>query len=384
MKSILLFGYYGHGNFGDDLILETLAETLAQRYRVSAVVFSERHSCKTRELVEQTKLNLVPIRVIRRPVLSKFNALYQAIQTIREGWRHDALVFGGGTQIFETKKNGVLPLLNQAVFTTVLRRVSGKTIGHLFVGINKPKTCLGAFFMRRILAVSDFVVLRDKRSFDVCLELGMPAKKLFLAADTAYVRGTKERTSAENDQKKIGVSLFPYFTVVERDLAADEAFLARAIEAIKAETAQNPDGSELVFLGSQPGTGLDDIRYARRVADQIIAETGCGSVKFVDYDLDTEAMITALGQMDSVIAMRLHILISAALAGVPKILALPYQAKVVDEAKALGLPMIQDGVPTDTPSAATSGFAHNKEQCERALTWLDSILVDEQNGTDSK
>lgn len=384
MKSILLFGYYGHGNFGDDLILETLAETLAQRYRVSAMVFSERHSRKTHALVAQDTLSLVSIKVITRRIWSKFNVFYQAFQVIREGRCRDALVFGGGTQIFETAKNGVLPLLSMAVFCTVLRRVSGKTVGHLFIGINKPMTRLGAFLMRRILAASDFVVLRDARSFDVCLELGAPPAKLFLAADTAYLHGTKERMSTENDHKKIGVSLFPYYTVVERDPAADEAFLARAIEAIKAETAQNPDSSELVFLGSQPGTGLDDIRYARRVADRIIAETGCGSMKFVDYDLDTEAMITAVGQMDSVVAMRLHILISSALAGVPKILALPYQAKVVDEAKALGLPIAKEEVPTVASEMPALGLAYRSVLCERALMWLDSILADEQDGMDSK
>lgn len=384
MKSILLFGYYGHGNFGDDLILETLAETLARRYCVSAMVFSEQHSKKTRELVGQSKLNLLPIRVIRRRVWSKLNPLFQAVQVVREGQRHDALIFGGGTQIFETAKNGVLPLLTRAVFTTVLRRVSGKTVGHLFVGINKPKTRLGAFLVRRILAASDFVVLRDPLSFDVCLELGTPAEKLFLAADTAYLRrATKQMRTADGNQS-VGVSLFPYFSGVARDPAGDEAFLTRAIAAIAAQTAQNPGKSELVFLGSQPSSGLDDIGYARWVADRIIAETGCGSVKFLDYDLDTEAMIAALGEMDSVIAMRLHILISAALAGVPKILALPYQAKVVEEAKALGLPIVQDEVPAVSSEAPDSGLAHREVLCERALTWLDSILADEQDGTDSK
>ncbi|MGV0879218.1 polysaccharide pyruvyl transferase family protein [Martelella sp. FLE1502] len=384
MKSILLFGYYGQGNFGDDLILETLAETLAQPYRVSAIAFSDRQSHKTQELVGLRKLNLVLKRVIRRRFLSKFNALYQAIQVVREGRHHDALVFGGGTQIFETVKNGFLPLLTQTLFTTVLRRFYGKTIGHLFVGINKPETRVGAYLVRRILAVSDFIVLRDQRSYDVCLALGTPAEKLFLAADTAYLRTVTDRIATVDGPKKIGVSLFPYFARVARNPAKDEAFLARAIAAVSAETANTPRGTELIFFGSQPGSALDDIKYLRGVADKFIAETGCRAAKFVDYERDTNAMFDALGQMDCVVAMRLHILISSAIAGVPKILALPYQTKVFEEAKALGLPIIQNDTPAVTPDATGSALAHRKEQCEQALTWMAAMLADEQDGTDSK
>ena len=373
MKRILLFGYYGFGNFGDDLILETLAEELSQDFQVSAVSFSNRHSRATQRLSQSGGLTLVPIKTERRRILSKFNVLYQAAQLINAGRRHDAIVFGGGTQIFETRATGFLPLLEMAIFVTALRLFYGKLIGHLFVGINMPKTRAGAFLLRQILKMSDFVVLRDRRSFEVCEAYGSPKQRLVLAADAAYLRRKYPKKASQQDPVvRIGISLFPYFEVVAKEPNKDRDYLELCRQAICNICAQTSARARIVFLGCQSGTALNDLEYAKRIA----CEFKGYEIEYADYDLDTKAHIALLGEIDVLVGMRLHILIAAILSGVPRVFALPYQDKVLEEAHALGIKILSTGQDIETRECVLSEeIAARKTVNEAVLKRLKLLMT---------
>lgn len=337
MKKILLFGYYGHGNFGDDLILETLAEALSRSFQVSAVSFSDRHSQMTRELGQKGKLTLVPIKTERRRILSKLNVIYQALQIIRIGAKHDCIIFGGGTQIFETRRTGFLPLLEMAIFVSVLHAVFGKCVGHLFVGINSPRTKTGGSLLRLILRLSDFIVLRDRRSLEVCRGTGVCEERLTLAADTAYLLGRRPRPESSSAPfVRIGISLFPYFELVEQNPHKDQEYLDLCKGAIRDICLATQATPKIVFLGCQCGSGLNDLAYARRIACEFIGY----EIDYIDYEMDTNGHFLTLQKVDVVIGMRLHILIAALLSGVPRIFALPYQDKVREEALAMGIRLL--------------------------------------------
>jgi polysaccharide pyruvyl transferase WcaK-like protein len=335
MKRLLLVGYYGHGNFGDDLILETLLRTLGDDFALSAVDNGHANCRQISALQAEGRFRRIPIYSERRPFLSKLNALLLAAQMVRHGARHDVLAFGGGTQLFETRKNGVLPLVSKALYVLLLRRLFGVRIVHLFVGVNAPRTWLGKALLRLILRTSDFLILRDVKSLEQCRSLGVPAERLRLATDTVYLLHpiTKATGSPRRDAPLLGISIFPYFSRVESDGAADADYarrVRRAVATLEADMGVRP---RLRFIGSQISGSLNDTAYAQSLAGLFAGF----DVDFIPYEGDTDAHLAQLAEFDMVIAMRLHVLISSVLAGVPKIAVLPYQAKVAEEARSLGI-----------------------------------------------
>jgi len=338
MRRLLLVGYYGHGNFGDDLILETLLCTLGDRFILSAVDNGHASCRQISALEAEGRFKRIVIYTEQRPFLSKLNALFLAVQMVAHGARQDVLAFGGGTQLFETRKNGVLPLFSKALYVLMLRWLFGVRIVHLFVGVNAPRTRLGKALLGLILRNSDFLILRDARSLEQCRLLGVPTERLQLAADAVYLRDPPAQVPglarpATEGAPLLGISIFPYFGRVEGNAAGDADYvcrLQRAVADLEARTGVRP---RLRFIGSQISGNLNDTAYARSLAD-LFADF---DVDYIAYECDTDAHLARLAELDMVIAMRLHVLISSVLVGVPNISVLPYQAKVTEEARSLGL-----------------------------------------------
>lgn len=360
MKRLLLVGYYGHGNFGDDLILETLLRTLGDRFILSAVDNGHARCRQISALEAEGRFTRIHIHTLRRPILSKLNALFLTAQMVVRGARHDILAFGGGTQLFETRKNGVLPLLSKALYILILRWLFGVRVVHLFVGVNAPRTRLGKALLRMILRNSDFLILRDARSLEQCRLQGVPSERLQLAADTAYLRdppatligAARGAATGRPDSPLLGISIFPYFSRVEGNATGDAEYARRlhgAVAAVEEQTGLRP---RLRFIGSQISGALNDNAYARNLA----AQFPDFDVEYIDYECDTEAHLARLAELDMVIAMRLHVLISSALVAVPYIAALPYQTKVAEEARSLGIATLSGITLPDWVADGGSGY----------------------------
>lgn len=377
MKRLLLVGYYGVGNFGDDLILETLVQALSSRFRLSAIDAGLCRSVRIDAMQESRSIERVTLYTERRRFLSKLNVLLHTMQMIWHGARHDILAFGGGTQLFETWKDGRLPLshISKAIYILALRYLLGVKVVHIFVGVNAPKTWLGGFFLRRILLNSDFLILRDRRSHAVCRAMGVQSNRLVLATDTAYLRDVPKRLIREQfvrtDPLIVGISIFPYFTTVEGDTEGDADYLRRLLAMIRRIELETGSKPRLRFIGSHPASALDDIAYAKRIAPRFSEY----EVSYFDYELDVDAYLAQLSQCDIVVGMRLHVLISAVLVGAERILALPYQTKVAEEARSWGIAELK--VDSSLPAVTTPNLAElekRKEVNEHALRALFAYL----------
>ncbi len=332
---MLLIGYYGHGNFGDDLILETLIRVLSPVFQLAATDYGCYTSRDIKGLEEKKEVKQIGIYTERRKFLSKLNVFIQPAQIIWHGAKQDIVAFGGGTQLFETRKNGVLPLISDAIHVIVLKNLFRVKIVHIFVGINTPRTKIGSFILRLILKNSDLLILRDKKSHELCLSLGVKKDKIILAHDTVYLRENLPERSEKTNSKELllGISIFPYFTHIEGNPAADVEYLQKVKKFVAELSDCGKYHVRIFFFGSQSSGSLNDIVYAKSIATQFEKY----QIQFIEYKQDTNAYLISLAQMDIVIAMRLHVLIAAALVKVKQIISLPYQAKVVEESKDLGV-----------------------------------------------
>jgi polysaccharide pyruvyl transferase WcaK-like protein len=165
-SGVLLSGYFGCGNLGDDLLLSTAVAE--QRALMPGAHFLVRDSGQAAQPpmlghdVEFTGVDAILADQARsRPVrLARF-----AAATIRLLRRCRWLIFAGGTVFHE--QNGAHSLMVQWLICR-LARIMGVRIAALGVGVSELHSPRGRWLVRDIVAMSDLFLVRDEASRRQC------------------------------------------------------------------------------------------------------------------------------------------------------------------------------------------------------------------------
>ena len=180
--------------------------------------------------------------------------------------------------------------------------------------------------MRRIVAGSRGVFLRDERSRRHLAEIGADTSKLSVHADAAFALATPDAPrpgGAVPARIAISVRSWSHFKSGSR---ADSADRYRRAVADAARTLAR-SGAEVTFLSTCQGVPeywTDDSRYAATLVDELLA--GEPNIR-VDRAFRTpDALAEALRQFDVAIATRMHFAILALAVATP-VVAIAYEFK---------------------------------------------------------
>jgi len=315
-RSILIAGYYGFGNAGDEAILAgMLRELRALRPGLELTVASgdpaataARHG----------------VRAVPRDDLAA------AIAAIRES---DLVILGGGglfqdywrvppEALLTARQGGLLTYLSFPVLAALL----GRPAMLYAVGVGPLDTPEGREQTRVAFELSRRATVRDPGSLALLAELGSPVPEggaVELAADPAFL--LPPAAGAELDallakleirpaERLTGVALRPWDFGVEPGVWVAE--VARALDLHLAEAP-----GRLLFLPFQPA---DDLAVGRRIAARLARPE---RALVVDRPLDPGELAGLLGRCERVLAMRFHAALFALAAGVPTA-CLAYDPKV--------------------------------------------------------
>jgi polysaccharide pyruvyl transferase WcaK-like protein len=331
-NNYVIWGYFGTGNFGDDLILYSLQQFIPEGQEVTIICLGN----KTGATFDSKNVYWARLAIFKpwRNGLSKLNVLKQIGFYLRQlKWR-SRLVFGGGTQIFETRKNSFFPHLVKFAVLFFGKLFLGIQVIHLCTGITEHKQFVSRLLAQGILKRSDRFIARDENSAKVASDFVGSAYQIELASDVVYrLKDVFERFKSQKKmggKPRVGLSLFPFFSVVNKHSQLDTSLL-EAMNVFVAEFAKEHPDTTFVLLGSQIEHPLADLEYMTKTLDLTAKK-----VEYVDYKGDIGNTVEAIASLDFVVGMRLHFLITASLLGVPTV-AIAYQDKVYQEAKALGL-----------------------------------------------
>ncbi|MBF2014316.1 MAG: polysaccharide pyruvyl transferase family protein [Rivularia sp. T60_A2020_040] len=162
--NILLMGYYGFHNVGDDLFLRQLIDYFAQKQEVNQIfVFCQE------DYYERTTNKA---RFFAANQLSKLKRLAIIIQS-------DCLMWGGGTLNIKDKPTNLLRLQSLAKWT-------GKKFCFLGVGLETMNSD-EKDRKSKIFKNADLLYLRDKQSYEVALQKLKPVKAFCLGGDLAFL-----------------------------------------------------------------------------------------------------------------------------------------------------------------------------------------------------
>jgi polysaccharide pyruvyl transferase CsaB len=344
-KRIVILGWYGSANVGDEAVLEATVEALRSRG------FHDLHVLSTNP--EQTSRALGVASSSRRPGIETLKALRGA----------RALVLGGGGLIQDGTSIYNMPIYS--LYVALARLLGLKAIGW-GLGVEPLWTRLGKLLARAVVAGSDHFSVRDRESLRLLRIAGVPLDRVRVTADPAFLIPVE----SEGGQ---GESEVPHVVFCLRDLSDNHPGinlhyllpvsvrkrlrlgwkpapgrtegLVRALAA-GVEYCVQELGARVTLLALWPGRDDAILRHVREAAVERNVYPSMFSIR-TDLARPGEVAQFVAGA-DLLVSMRLHALIFAARGGVP-MLALAYARKMRGLMRALGMEWWLVEVESRTP-----------------------------------
>ncbi|MFL7943680.1 polysaccharide pyruvyl transferase family protein [Priestia megaterium] len=340
MKKILLIGYYGVNNIGDDFFLSKIIKNLTEKgyrkndiyvFTTDKILIEEKYGIKT--LVNKPKFKI-----------GLFNFIYSLFKYINAFKKVDLVLYGGGTQIQEFGKNSYKPLIFKVLYLLVNRLVYKNPVIHFAVGIDQMKTPIGKISTKLIYKLSDKFILRDIYSNNYLNQVTNSDKdnKLILSTDLAFDKELQNvgmnnpieplaLKLQSNKKINICIAMFPVFFKQYHSKEKQQKFDRELIDLIN---YLNETGRYNVnLIGFQEGYGNGDSNYMSDVFDCLKNKE---NVVIHPYNNNYHEVIQFIYQMDICIGMRLHFIIFSLLMNKPTI-ALNYHCKIDQIMKTLRL-----------------------------------------------
>lgn len=326
IKKILFLGTHGQHNIGDELLLETFLSQLGDQH--------------------QYCINSYDPTFTTEQLAGKYNV--QVFHTTQDKWQlpahilqNDLLFFGGGSIIKElyqsVGRNRYGTLMMILMIVIVGHIIARKPIIMSNIGVGPLQTKLGHLLARLILYQVDYISVRDQKSYDTCLDLGLDPRKLIFAPDAVFVHdaafftaksktGSVKKHNIEESMGKLKIALNLNYNIENPDNW--ERFTDNLAQSLRLFHRQQP--IEIVALPMQS-------RFKSHNDLDMLADF---RQKIAGIDMSLYVLTTPQGaaqiiaDCDMVVAERLHALITAAILGKPFV-ALMYDVKVRELVKIL-------------------------------------------------
>lgn len=298
MKEILISGYYGFNNSGDDALLQSITDDLKTEYEdLKITVFSKQP--------EQTR-KMYKVNAVCRT--NPFAVIWHMIKA-------EMLIFGGGTLIQDATSTKsliyYLAIISLAKLFGVKVMIYANGIGPIVNEKNKKRT-------RNALSKVDVITLRDEKSLKTLHELKIDKENIEITADPVFLIKSSGKADGMKLLKKYGVPENKKLVgiSVREWKRADRNFCEKIAEAVR----ELCERSELypVFLPLQPKDNL--------ICEEISEKCGIENTVIKEH-LDISETLAVISNFHIVIGMRLHMLIYAASCAIP-VVGISYDPKI--------------------------------------------------------
>lgn len=315
---ILVSGYYGYNNLGDEAILESIVQQV-------------RHFAPDAELVA---LSGSPLQTASRLGIRAVHRMaFSAIAAELKG--ADLFISGGGSLLQDVTGLGSVPyylgLVKMAQWYGVKTMFLGQGIGPL-------KLPTSRWMVGAVAKKADALTVRDQASRELLARCGVPAERITLTADpvlaldpapAAEVDALWAQLGLDPNKPTLGIAIRPWSDWFERQLKSFSAVLAQEATKWNAQILLLP------FHRPDDETLHEELGYCLETRP----EEHRPRVATLTEPLPPAQMMGLLGRLDMLVGMRLHALIMGAASAVPSI-GLVYDPKVQAFADLAGFPTI--------------------------------------------
>lgn len=331
VKKVVLSGYYGFGNSGDEAVLQSIllalqSEGERQGVRIEPVVLSGRPEATSR---------MYDVEAVHRMSFSE----------VKRVMRHcDGLISGGGSLLQDATSMKTIPyylaIVKLAQFYRKPTFIYAQGIGPVRRPIFYP-------FIRTIFNKCAYISVRDEESAALLGTMGVKRERIEVVPDPVMGLPLKPGALLPQHQRPIvGVSVRYW----KRDRAELDG-LAQSLRSIAERRT--------VTIRMLPFHLPDDADASRYVMERVGAVSG-SQMEIVETATHPQDMLAEVSSCDLVIGMRLHSLIYAASQEVP-LIGISYDPKIDQFLNRLGM-----------EAAATTDRFDAEAVASQALQMLES------------
>ena len=296
---IMISGYYGYKNTGDDSLLWAIINNLTEKKEYADITVLSANPSETEKIYKVRSIN-------------RFN-IFKIMRYMR---RTKLLISGGGSLVQDvTSTKSLLYYL----FVIKSAKKYGMKVMVYASGIGPLKKHRNKALAAKILNTTDIISLREPASYDELKLLGVSKPPVYVTTDPAFalekaadneIRKILEKEGLDFDRQYYVVSLRPW-KYADDDFCGKLAALCDYIGAKYNMTA--------LFI---PMQGSEDTAANRSVADKLKS-----GYKLISPGYSAQELMGIISKAKLAIGMRLHVLIYAAVTEVP-LFGLSYDPKV--------------------------------------------------------
>lgn len=300
MSKIVISGYYGFANAGDEAMLTAIIKLLRSREKD----------------VQLTVISGNPDETSKKHDVESIHrfAFLDIISAIKNC---DLFLSGGGSLLQDvTSKRSLMYYL----FIIYLGTFFSSKVMLYAQGIGP----INSVFMRKltkyVCSKADLITVRDKDSLYEIKRIGIPASKVELTADAVLTLPREGKVVGKKILGELGIPTDKMLIALAvRKWQEDDAYLLELAKA--ADVLAGAQNAHIVLVPLQYPV---DVNACERVAD-FMADKSVATV--LDVNCSTEEYLSVMSNFDLLIGMRLHALIFAAVMGVPFV-AVSYDPKI--------------------------------------------------------
>lgn len=298
MSEIVISGYYGYANAGDEAMLAAMIEALTEVDSSVKITVLSGNPGDTRR---------------RHGVAAVYRLNYPEI--IRALLSADLLISGGGSLLQDVTSDRSLYYYLSIM---MLAKKLGKPVMLYAQGIGPVRGALARGAMRYIGNMVDLITVRDEGSASELKVLGIKAPPVYVTADPVLAlhpvdkelgRSILRRHNLEGAKPLIGISAREW-----KDWDHYKQVLAGTVDQLAEDY-----GTRTVFI---PMQWPDDLEVARRIKSRMRS-----AAILLEEEYTTSELLSLVGNLDILIGIRLHALIFAAVMHIP-MLGISYDPKV--------------------------------------------------------
>lgn len=333
MSNIVVSGYYGFANAGDEAMLTAIIKALQSKDSSVNITVISGNPEATKKLHKVNSIH-------RFSALDIFSAMSKA----------DLLLSGGGSLLQDvTSKRSLLYYLAVLATATFL----GKKVMLFAQGIGPIKSQFMRKLTKYVCSGVDLITVRDNDSLYELRRLGVPERKVELTADAVL---TMPQESKEFGRRLLDKYFVPdnkmLIAVAVRKWRDDDSYLLEIAKA--ADKLIDTRNAHIVIIPLQYPL---DVEACRRVQQLMVNKL---ESTVLAADCNTEEFLSLIGNFSVLIGMRLHALIFAAVMNVPFI-AVSYDPKIdgfVKDINGISAGRVQDLQADDIISCCRKALFH--------------------------
>lgn len=303
--SIVISGYYGFNNAGDEAILLSMLKSMRDFLpKAESVVLSG--NPRNTEVAYDVKS------------VHRFD-LFGIIRAIKHC---DIFVSGGGSLLQDVTSKRSLFYYLGLIF---LAKILNKPVMLYAQGVGPINNSFMRWLTGKVLAKVNFITVRDKESYEFLQSLGLSPEKMCVTADVVFMLPQPTLSDGKILMSRSGLNSNTEVVGVAVRSWENDKYLGALVDALDVLADQ---GNQIYIIPFQYPT---DVAVAKKLQKALRHPS-----KILDRVCSTEEMLSVIGNLSLLIGMRLHSLIFASVMKIPFV-ALEYDPKVESYVKNLGV-----------------------------------------------